>query len=270
MSATPVQTRDFQWDVTINYSKNTNKIKELHPELSTYELASTSFVKVVAREGGSYGDIIGYRYKRDEQGRKIVDSDGLPVLEANMDTENPIGNYLPKWTGSMNNSFTWKNISLSFMLDLRVGGDIYMNSLARGSQYGTTEMTLVGRDEWYAGTGGIVVDGVTESGEINTKAANPQDYWNRVSRAGEEFVYDGTSLRLRELTIGYSLPKKVLAKSPFSNVKISFVGRNLWLIHSNIPGYDPECSFSTGNGQGIEYASFPSMRNFGFNVNLAF
>ena len=126
-----------------------------------------------------------------------------------MDTENPIGNYLPKWTGSMNNSFTWKNISLSFMLDLRVGGDIYMNSLARGSQYGTTEMTLVGRDEWYAGTGGIVVDGVTESGEINTKAANPQDYWNRVSRAGEEFVYDGTSLRLRELTIGYSLPKKV-------------------------------------------------------------
>ena len=270
LTATPVQTRDFQWDVTINYSKNTNKIKELHPELSTYELASTSFVKVVAREGGSYGDIIGYRYKRDEQGRKIVDSDGLPVLEANMDTENPIGNYLPKWTGSMNNSFTWKNISLSFMLDLRVGGDIYMNSLARGSQYGTTEMTLVGRDEWYAGTGGIVVDGVTESGEINTKAANPQDYWNRVSRAGEEFVYDGTSLRLRELTIGYSLPKKVLAKSPFSNVKISFVGRNLWLIHSNIPGYDPECSFSTGNGQGIEYASFPSMRNFGFNVNLAF
>lgn len=270
LSATPLQIQDFEWNIAINYSKNSNKIKKLHPELSTYELGSTSFVKIVAREGGSYGDIIGYRYKRDEQGRKLVDSQGLPLLEANMDNDNPIGNYLPKWTGSMNNSFTYKNISLSFMLDLRVGGDIYMNSLSRGSEYGTTRLSLAGRDEWYAGTGGIVVDGVTEDGAPNTKAVNPQEYWARVSRAGEEFLYDGTNLRLRELIVGYELPKKLLTKTPFTNLKISFVGRNLWLIKSNIPGYDPESSYSTGNASGIEYASFPSMRSFGFNLNVSF
>ncbi|MEG0994182.1 MAG: SusC/RagA family TonB-linked outer membrane protein [Bacteroidales bacterium] len=270
LSATPLQIQDFEWNVAINYSKNSNKIKKLHPELSTYELGSTSFVKIVAREGGTYGDIIGYRYKRDEQGRKLVDSQGLPLLEANMDNDNPIGNYLPKWTGSMNNSFIYKNISLSFMLDLRVGGDIYMNSLSRGSEYGTTKLSLAGRDEWYAGTGGIVVDGVTEDGAPNTKAVNPQEYWARVSRAGEEFLYDGTNLRLRELIVGYELPKKLLTKTPFTNLKISFVGRNLWLIKSNIPGYDPESSYSTGNASGVEYASFPSMRSFGFNLNVSF
>ncbi|MDD2437579.1 MAG: SusC/RagA family TonB-linked outer membrane protein [Massilibacteroides sp.] len=270
LTGTPIKMSDFEWNVAVNYSKNTNKIKELHSDLSVYELGSTSFVKIVAREGGTYGDIIGYRYQRDEQGRKIIDSDGLPLLDANMDSENPIGNYLPKWTGSMNNVFTYKNITFSFMLDLRVGGDIYMNSLSRGSVYGTTKMSLAGRDEWYAGTGGIVVDGVTEDGQVNTKAVNPQEYWSRVSRSGEEFLYNGTSLRLREMTIGYVLPKKMLAKTPFSNLKLSFVGRNLLLLKNNIPGYDPESSYSTGNASGIEYASFPSMRSFGFNLNVSF
>lgn len=271
LTGTPVRTPEFEWNVTVNYSKNKNKINELHSELSTYELGTTSFVKVVAREGGSYGDIIGYRYQRDEQGRKLVDSEGLPLLEANMDMENPIGNYLPKWTGSMTNAFTYKNLSFSFMLDLRVGGDVYMNSLSRGTMYGTTELSMAGRDEWYAGTGGIVVDGIVkETGEVNTKAVNPQEYWSRVSRAGEEFLYDGTSLRLRELTLGYTFPKKMLVKTPFTSLKLSFVGRNLWLIKNNIPGYDPESSYSTGNASGIEYASFPSMRSFGFNLNVSF
>ncbi|MDD4593318.1 MAG: SusC/RagA family TonB-linked outer membrane protein, partial [Parabacteroides sp.] len=242
LKGTPIKTHDWEWNVAINYSKNTNKIKELHPQLSVFELGSTSFVKIVAREGGNYGDIIGYRYKRDVQGRKLIDDEGLPLLEAIMDNENPIGNYLPKWTGSINNAFLYKNLSLSFMLDLRIGGDIYMNSLSRGSSYGTTLMSLAGRDEWYAGTGGIVVDGVTADGQINTKAVNPQEYWSRVSRSSEEFLYDGTNLRLRELTIGYTFPRKKLAKTPFTHLKFSFVGRNLWLIKKNIPGYDPECS----------------------------
>lgn len=225
-------------------------------------------MNIVATEGSTYGDLYGRAYQRDEQGRKIIDENGLPLLESDMNTQ--IGNYMPKWTGSMINSFTYKNLSFSFMLDMRYGGDIFVNSLARGSQYGTTELSLQGRDEWYAGTGGIVVDGVTADGKQNTVAANPQAYWDRVSRAGEEFVYDGTNLRLRELTVGYMFPNKILAKTPFTNLKLSFVGRNLWLIKNNIPGYDPESSYSTGNGQGIEYASLPSMRSFGFNLNVSF
>lgn len=268
LNGTPVRTKDFEWNVSVNYSKNTNKIKELHPDSRRFILASTDFVNIVATEGSTYGDLYGRAYQRDEQGRKIIDENGLPLLESDMNTQ--IGNYMPKWTGSMINSFTYKNLSFSFMLDMRYGGDIFVNSLARGSQYGTTELSLQGRDEWYAGTGGIVVDGVTADGKQNTVAANPQAYWDRVSRAGEEFVYDGTNLRLRELTVGYMFPNKILAKTPFTNLKLSFVGRNLWLIKNNIPGYDPESSYSTGNGQGIEYASLPSMRSFGFNLNVSF
>ncbi len=268
LSGTPVRTKDFEWNVSVNYSKNSNKIKELHPDSRRFILSNTDFVNVVATEGSTYGDLYGRAYQRDEQGRKIIDENGLPLLESDMNTK--IGNYMPKWTGSMINSFTYKNLSFSFMLDMRYGGDIFVNSLARGSQYGTTEMSLAGRDEWYAGTGGIVVDGVTADGKQNTVAANPQAYWDRVSRAGEEFIYDGTNLRLRELTIGYMFPNKMLAKTPFTNLKLSFVGRNLWLIKNNIPGYDPESSYSTGNGQGIEYASLPSMRSFGFNLNVSF
>lgn len=268
LNGTPVRTKDFEWNVSVNYSKNTNKIKELHPDSRRFILASTDFVNIVATEGCTYGDLYGRAYQRDEQGRKIIDENGLPLLESDMNTQ--IGNYMPKWTGSMINSFTYKNLSFSFMLDMRYGGDIFVNSLARGSQYGTTELSLQGRDEWYAGTGGIVVDGVTADGKQNTVAANPQAYWDRVSRAGEEFVYDGTNLRLRELTVGYMFPNKILAKTPFTNLKLSFVGRNLWLIKNNIPGYDPESSYSTGNGQGIEYASLPSMRSFGFNLNVSF
>lgn len=268
LNGTPVRTKDFEWNVSVNYSKNKNKIKELHPDSRRFILASTDFVNIVATEGSTYGDLYGRAYQRDEQGRKIIDENGLPLLESDMNTQ--IGNYMPKWTGSMINSFTYKNLSFSFMLDMRYGGDIFVNSLARGSQYGTTELSLQGRDEWYAGTGGIVVDGVTADGKQNTVAANPQAYWDRVSRAGEEFVYDGTNLRLRELTVGYMFPNKILAKTPFTNLKLSFVGRNLWLIKNNIPGYDPESSYSTGNGQGIEYASLPSMRSFGFNLNVSF
>lgn len=268
LNGTPVRTKDFEWNVTVNYSKNNNKIIELHPDSKKYILASTDFVNVVATEGGSYGDLYGRAYQRDEQGRKIVDANGMPLLEDDMNTK--IGNYMPLWTGSMVNAFTYKNFSLSFMLDMRYGGDIFVNSLARGSKYGTTALSLDGRDEWYAGTGGIRIDGVTEDGKQNTVAANPQAYWDRVSRAGEEFIYDGTCLRLRELTVGYNFPKSVLAKTPFTALKLSFVGRNLWLIKNNIPGYDPESSFSTGNAQGIEYASLPSTRTFGFNLNVSF
>lgn len=193
LNGTPVRTKNFEWYISVNYSKNTNKIKELHPDSKRFILANTDFVNIVATEGSTYGDLYGRAYQRDEQGRKIVDENGLPLLESDMNTK--IGNYLPKWTGSMIHSFTYKNISLSFMLDMRYGGDIFVNSLARGSQYGTTEMSLAGRAEWYAGTGGIVVEGVTTEGKPNTVAANPQAYWDRVARAGEEFVYDGTNRR---------------------------------------------------------------------------
>lgn len=279
ISANPVKTRDFSWTSTINYTLNRNKIKDLHSEIDVYVHSKYEFAQVVSRKGANYGDILGYRFNRDPEGRIIVDENGLPTRTSNMATENPLGNYLPKWTGSMLNSFNYRDFSLSFLLDLRVGGDVYMNSLAQSSANGTSLMSLEGRDAWYAGTGGILVDGVVaqinDAGETvyvpNTTYCNPQEYWSSVKNVGERHVYDGTNLRLRELTLGYSLPKKILAKTPFSSVKLSAVARNLWIIYNNIPGgYDPETILTTGNGGGIEHYSFPTMRSFGFNLNVTF
>ena len=270
LTGTPVVTKNFEWNISMNFTKNENKINELHSDLSTYELASTDFAKVIASEGGKYGDIVGYRFARDEQGRKLIDAEGLPVLEANIDMEHPLGNYLPDWTSSMSHNFRYRDFYLSFQLDFRKGGDIYMGSLSRADQYGTSKASLNGRAEWYAGTGGIVADGVTEDGQVNTKAVNPQEYFARISKAGEEYVYDGTNLRLRELTFGYNLPHRILDKTPFSDLRISVWGRNLWMIYSHIPGYDPESSFSTGNGEGIELCSFPSTRSWGINLKFSF
>ena len=270
MSGTPFRNKNFGWDITLNFTKNQNKINKLHPELSTYELMSTDFAKVIAREGGSYGDIVGYRYKRNEEGQKLVDKNGLPILESTIDTENPLGNYLPDWTSSMVHSFRVKDFFLSFQLDFRKGGDIYMGSLSRGDNYGTSRASLRGREEWYAGNGGIVAEGINPEGEVNTLAVNPQEYFSRIAKAGEEYVYDGTNLRLRELTVGYNMPRRILDKTPFSDIRISLWGRNLWMIYSHIPGYDPESSFSTGNGEGIELSSFPSTRSFGINVKFSF
>lgn len=279
LTATPVQTKDFAWNASINYSLNRNIIKELHPEVSVYVLGSYEFARVVAREGGSYGDICGYRYRRSPDGQILVDANGLPLRESSMSNDLPIGNYLPKWTGSMNNNFRWRDFNLGFLLDLRVGGDIYMNSLAQGAVTGTNILSLEGRDAWYAGTGGILVDGVqqvigedgTTSYVPNTTYCNPQEYWSRVKDFGERHVYDGTNLRLRELTFGYTMPAKVLKKTPFTNLKLSFVARNLWIIYSKVPGgYDPETVYSTGNAGGIEHYSFPTMRSFGCNLNVSF
>lgn len=279
INATPLQTHNFTWNTTLNYTLNRNKIKELHPEVDVYQLGKYEFAQVIAREGSNYGDIIGFRYERSPEGKIIVDQNGLPVRTATMDPKNPLGNYLPKWQGSMNNAFTYRDFSLSFLLDLRVGGDVYVNSLAQGAANGVNEMSLAGREAWYNGTGGILVDGVqavtnadgSTSYVPNTTYCNPQEYWSRVRDLGERHVYDGTNLRLRELTFGYLMPKKLLAKTPFTALKISFVARNLWMIYNNIPGgYDPESILTTGNGGGIEHYSFPTMRSFGFNLNLSF
>lgn len=281
INATPVRTKDFQWTTTLNYTRNRNKIIELHEELHTYVIGKNAFAKILAPEGGRYGDISTKRFIRNEEGKIIVDKNGLPLMgKLGDDDDNPTGNYLPDWQASWNNVFTYKGFSLSFLLDFRKGGDIYMNSVARSTQAGTSILTVAGRDAWETykngGTpGGILVDGVVKNDDgtysPNTTYISPQAYWTQVNGVGDLFVYDGTNLRLRELTVGYTVPQKILAKSPLTGCKLSFVARNLWMIYSKGPdGFDPESTVSTGNAGGIEHYSLPSMRNFGFNLNISF
>lgn len=269
LRGTPVKTQSgFQWDVTINYAANKNKIISLHPEAKEYLMASTDFIRILAVEGSSYGDMLGRTYKRNAAGERIIRADGLPLIDDNLNGK--VGNFNPKWTGGILNSFSYKGVDLSFLIDVRWGGSIYINSLSASNVYGTSKMSLEGREAWYAGKGGYVAKGVSETGAVNAVAVSPEAYWNHVANVAEEYVYDATNIRLRELSVGYNIPKSLLSRTPIANAKLSVVGRNLWLIKSDVPGFDPESAYSTGNGQGIEYGSVPSFKSVGFNLSIGF
>lgn len=264
LNATPVMTESgFTWDTQLNWSKNKNKVVSLTDDTKEQILsdASVTFLKIVAHEGGAFGDIYGYAYQRDNNGNVIIGDEGVPVRSEDMVL---LGNNQPDWMLGWNNTFTYKNFTFNFMLDMRKGGDVYMGSIRSGAGNGSLEMTLDGREN------GMVVPGVLADGSNNTQTVSAEKYWNGISGITEAWMYDATNIRLRELSLGYTFPKALISKTPFTNLKLSFVARNLFMIYSKTKGFDPEAAYTSGNAQGIEYGSMPTMRSLGFNLNVAF
>ncbi len=262
---TPVKTASgFQWETLLNWSKNENKIVSLSKDTKKQILSDgtgISFLQIVAEEGGSYGDIYGYAYERNKDGSILIGDNGIPVRASEM---KKLGNNQPEWMMGWTNTFTYKNLSLSFLIDLNYGGDVYMGSIQTGTRYGNLAMTLDGRD-------GMVVPGLLANGTANSTSVTAQKYWTEISGITEAFMYDATNARLRELNIGYTFPRSLLTKTPFSGLKVGFVARNLFMIYSKTKGFDPEAGFSNGNTvQGVEFGSMPTMRSLGFNVNVSF
>jgi len=266
LTGTPVQSKDFNWDVALNFSKNSNKIVKLVEGTDQQILSHPSYsdqVQIVARVGGSYGDLYGKAYRRDDNGNIVIGTNGAPIFDSEF---KKLGNSNPDWMGGLTNTFRYKGIDLSFQIDMRYGGDVYMGSIRSGTNAGTLDMTLEGRE-------GMVIPGVLADGSTNNISISSQHYWGALagSQGGAEpWIYDATNVRLREVSIGYSIPRKILANTPFEAIKLSLVGRNLWMIHSKTKGFDPESGFSTGNAQGFEYGSMPTLRSLGFNVNVMF
>jgi hypothetical protein len=141
-----------------------------------------------------------------------------------------------------------------------------MGSINMGTAYGNLENTLAHRD------GGLVVSGMNQTtGAPNTVAVTAQQYWQGINGINEAFIYDATNARLRELGVGYNLPKGTLQKTPFSEVKLGLVARNLFMIYSKTLGFDPEGGYSSsGSALGAEYASMPAIRSIGININIKF
>ncbi|KAA6323910.1 TonB-dependent receptor SusC, partial [termite gut metagenome] len=266
LNATPIQAGGFTWGTLLNWSQNKNKIVELTTDTKKQILSDgtgISLLQIVAEEGGAFGDIYGYAYERDANNNIVVDNDGLPIRANEMKL---LGNNQPEWMLGWSNDFSYKNFSLSFLIDLNYGGDVFMGSIQTGARYGNLDLTLPGRE------GGIPVPGsVKQDGTANSKNADAQAYWIRLNSITEAYMYDATNARLRELSIGYTLPRTLLAKTPFTSLKANLVARNLFMIYSKTEGFDPEAGFSNGSRvQGYEFGSMPTMRSIGFNINVAF
>ncbi|MCC5920139.1 MAG: SusC/RagA family TonB-linked outer membrane protein [Cyclobacteriaceae bacterium] len=276
LNATVIERGNFTWSTYANITRNRSRIDELAPNIDVYQLGSTydQFgVRVQAEVGGEFGDIYADRpFLYDDAGNRVIGNNGLPL----QDTEGGIqriGNFQPDLLYGWGQDFRYKNWSAGVLLDGRVGGDIYSFSNAIAAANGNATYTQEGRQAWYAGAGGYVAEGVTANGEPNTRAVNPQTYWQHVggqaSSFAKEFLYDGSFLKLREINIGYNFPSSVTDRLNLQSLRLSFVGRNLFILHKNTPGFDPEATFTSGNDQGIEAFAFPALRSYGFNLNVS-
>ena len=265
IGGTPIKTKDWQWDVNVNWGLNRTSCDYLDSEVSRYTLGSIRIGSAVVNAGGGYGDIVGKAYKRDAQGRKIIDSNGIPESES----DKVIGNMLPKWTGSVGTQLRWRDLTFSALVDVRHGGKFISNTDNYACQQGTSARTLYGRKSGEQ----IVVDGVTEDGQVNTKGVNAETYWTSIAGSdgiAEEFLYSASYIKMREMSLGYILPAHWFANTPIKYVKLSLVGRDLFYFHKAAP-VNPEGAFSRSDyAQAFELASMPPTRSFGFSLNVKF
>ena len=290
LNTRPIEMKDFSWDLNVNFAKNSNKVKELANGVDEFELASARWlgVKVVAKVGENYGCIMGKDFLRNKNGDIIIDGKtGLPKMTHDLKV---LGNATWDWTGGMTTNVRYKNLSLGAIFDVKVGADLYSMSARSAYSTGKHKETLEGRDAWYeseekrlaAGvtskdwnpTGGYVAKGVIEQPDGTFKPndifVSPQEYWTYVTtQTARPFIYDNTYVKLRELTLSYAFPRRLLGKV-VNALSVSFVARNLFNLYKNVPNIDPDSNYNNSTGMGLEFGSLPSRRSFGLNVNLKF
>jgi outer membrane receptor protein involved in Fe transport len=261
-------TNGLNWDITLNWAKNNNKVEALYGDLEALNI-STSWgsVAVQAIPGEAYGVIKGVGYVRTN-GEITVGENGLPLK-----TASPIilGNVVPDWTGGLRNSFRWKTWALSFLFDGRKGGDVYSVTDWFGAYAGVTEETAEGDIR----ENGFVVDAVYADGSPNSTVVSAEDYYENYWGLPEPSIIDGSFIKFRELTFGYEFPRELISRSGFiTGCNISFYGRNLalvWRHKSNDVRIDPETGFGTGNsGMGLEQYQIPPVRELGLRFRFNF
>ncbi|UOQ75456.1 hypothetical protein MUN84_12110 [Hymenobacter sp. 5516J-16] len=290
-AATPLPTASrLRWDVSLNWAANRSKVVQLNEGGTTYQLGTESNnVAIVAQVGRPFGDIVGPRLQRAPDGQLLVGPDGLPVAPS--PTLARLGNFQPSWFGGITNRFSYKNLTLSTLLDARWGGQIYSVSQQQAALFGNARATVAGRAGWYASeeareaanvspanwtaTGGVLVEGVIRNPD-NTytpsrRYVNPQAYWARLSTAAEPFVYDASFIKIREVAVTYRLPVPLLARlGKLKGGSVAVVGRNLGFLKRATEGFDPESAYNLSRAQGLESGGYPNSRTLGYYLTLDF
>jgi len=285
LNVTPISRADgFTWDINANFTHNRNLVEKLSPGVNEIVIQNLfgGGITPVLRPGQEYGIMRGSVDARDDEGNLLIDPSNGQLMRS----RDPaiVGNPNPDFIAAMTNTFSYKGLRLSVLFDWRQGGDIYSTTINQQLGRGVTKDTE-NREMNY------IIPGVI--GDINTNEPILDESGKKIPNTiqvetndlyfGETFgtnsadewsIFDGTTFRLREVSLGYTLPKTLLAKTPFGSVVITLTGRNLWYLAPNFPKYskfDPETStFGTSNAQGFEFDNVPSVRRYGVNLRLTF
>ncbi|HEY3405460.1 MAG TPA: SusC/RagA family TonB-linked outer membrane protein [Ohtaekwangia sp.] len=260
-----VETNDFTWEFTANTAYNKTKVLSLLSDAPGQSITTATHIfngELRQIVGEEMGQLAGYGYRRDEDGNKMFDATGLPLA-----TPAPIlyGSALPKWVGGFTNSFSYKGILFSFLIDYKLGGKMISGTNFNAVRHGLHKMTVAGRDE------GVVGVGVDPDGNPNETPGIAQRYWEtvRTRQIIEPIVYDAGYWKLRQITLGYDFTRFLPASFPVKGVRLSFVANNVLMLKKWVPNIDPETfGYSSDNLVGLEATGMPSTRSLGFNLNV--
>ncbi|HEA22273.1 MAG TPA: SusC/RagA family TonB-linked outer membrane protein [Pricia antarctica] len=267
LTLVPVRSDNFQWDINLNASYNKTKVISL----LTDEPGESIVVGTHAFNGFLYqvvgeeiGQLAGFGFKKDDQGRQIFGADGRPLRT---DDIVYFGSALPKWIGGITNSFRYKDFNASFLVDFKLGGKMISGTNFNAVRHGLHKMTLPGRDT------GVIGEGVNEAGEPNTVATPSQTYWEvvRSQQLIEPIVYNSGFWKLRQIAFGYNLRKLIPEGSPLQSVTLNLFANNVLMIKKWVPNIDPDSfGYSSDNVSGLESTGVPTTRSIGFNLNCKF
>lgn len=276
LTVVPFKTKDFSWELTANWSKNQSKVTRINGDIPFLEFASMWNVTSGALLGESTGTIRGTNYVY-LNGERVVGTNGKYLISD--DPQEIIGDAIPDWRGSVMNTLRYKNLSLSFLIDVKQGGDVYSQDMAFGLATGlyaeTAGVNELGNPvrNTVANGGGIILPGVKADGTPNNIRTQMSNYTNGLGYYGGPeamHVYDGSFVKLRNVTVSYRFPKETLGVSFIDSMTLSLIGRNLWIIHKNVPYADPEAGLGAGNAMGFQNGAHPTFREFGASLKVEF
>ncbi len=270
LTGTPIKSKNLTWNTSLNFTKVTNKLVSIdgtenpnpimggqyRPAVGPYNNGT----QIADVQGLPLSQIMAYDYKRDEKGNIVVGSDGIPMRGNQI----AMGSGLPKGYGGFNNDFTYKQFNLSFLIDFKYGNKVLSATDFFSMYYGLNKATLEGRET------GIVVNGVTEDGSANQTLVSAQNYYQGlVKNVSTMSVFDGSFIKFRQVTLGYTFSQSLLSKTPFQSINISLVARNLFTILKYTKNFDPEDGFSpVRTYAGLEGIGIPQTRTYGINMNF--
>jgi len=272
LTGTAIRTTDFSWDLSANFSRNINKVVSIAPGITSFQVAGNAFGGVIPSvfEGEAFGVIVGSKQMRSPDGQLIVDKN-TGLYNATTIPNQIVADPNKEWTAGLTNSFKFKRFTVTGLVDFKKGGDIISWTAATLRQNGSLAITAEDREQPHILPG--VIQNTDGSYSPNNIQIPGQTYWNSGFGGiggGEFTVFDATTFRLREITLGYDLPGTLLKTAAIKNIRLTVYGRNLYYYAPNSP-IDPEVNTQgAGNIRGLELQSAPNTRNFGASLRVTF